>query len=422
MVYWCPLVTARDVLQPGAALDDTAASESMAKLHDLAIQAQLSPLAVLPDHVVPTALHLTLQALSAYGPDVNLACIRCIGAICDVVASVDFTRARQTRLNLQQLGLVLPGLLIGTSPIRNECPKCGDWVSLMVLVFYEYRKTQTPGGDSLDARDLIEEIIAIQTAKSCTPGNIGDSAMDPDSVRHRYEIWGAYTCVKCAWRAITYARLARRGALRKPTVPPPELLLPSTGHSMSKRPRLHVSSAMTMHHDNRVNNTETHCELMHLRLELAHSPLSSSAYNAIDPVTTPFALRISSATQLRHRPRANPLHYCIQKIIGQIIPYGSPPTSYYIEDVTVNLDQYTLWAYDITKRDFVLGDIIHVCRQFHYGLPDLQILTQSIRIHSLSQASPATTSKWSTTAHFTSTRRSVSKVTTHTSTITSDLA
>ena len=43
--------------------------------------------------------------------------------------------------------------------------------------------------------------------------------------------------------------------------------------------------------------------------------------------------------------------------------------------------------------------------QFHYSLPDLKILAQSIRIHSLSQASPATTSKWSTTAHLTSTRR-----------------
>ena len=77
MIYWCPLVTARDILQPDAALDNAAASESLAKLHDLATQAQLSPLAVLPDHVVPTALHHTvaLQALGAYGPDVNLACI-----------------------------------------------------------------------------------------------------------------------------------------------------------------------------------------------------------------------------------------------------------------------------------------------------------------------------------------------------------
>ena len=77
MVYWCPLVMTRDVLQLGVAVDDAAASESMTKLHDLATQAQLSPLAVLPDHVVPTALHHTvaLQALGAYGPDVNLACI-----------------------------------------------------------------------------------------------------------------------------------------------------------------------------------------------------------------------------------------------------------------------------------------------------------------------------------------------------------
>ena len=77
MVYWCPLVTTRDILQPCSALDNAAALESMTKLHDLATQAQLSPLAVLPDHVVPTALHHTvaLQALGAYGPDVNLACI-----------------------------------------------------------------------------------------------------------------------------------------------------------------------------------------------------------------------------------------------------------------------------------------------------------------------------------------------------------
>ena len=182
MIYWCPLVTTRDVLQPVAALDDAAASESITKLHDLATQAQLSPLAVLPDHVVPTALYHTLQALGAYSPDVNLACIRCVGAICDVVANVDFTRARQTRLNLQQLGLVLPGLLIGSSPIRNECPKCGDWVSLMVLIFYAYWKTRTPetltpGSDSLDAKDLLEEIIAIQTAKLHTP-RVGDPQRD----------------------------------------------------------------------------------------------------------------------------------------------------------------------------------------------------------------------------------------------------
>ena len=66
----------------------------------------------------------------------------------------------------------------------------------MVLVFYEYWKTRTPetrtpGTDSLDAKDLIEEIIAIQTAKSYTPGSNGDSIMDPGSVRNQYEIWGA---------------------------------------------------------------------------------------------------------------------------------------------------------------------------------------------------------------------------------------
>ena len=113
-----------------------------------------------------------------------------------------------------------------------------------------------------------------------------------------------------------------------------------------------------MQHDNHVNDTETHCELLQLRLELAHCPLSSNECRTIDPVTTPFALTISWATQLRHRPRGNSLHDCIQKIIGHTIPYGSPPTSYYIEDVTVNLDQYTIWAYDIAKRDFVLGDIV----------------------------------------------------------------
>ena len=93
-------------------------------------------------------------------------------------------------MNLQQLGLVLPGLLIGTSPTRTECPKCGDWVSLMVLVYYEYLKTQTPPTDSLDAKDLIEEIITIQTAKSSRPDNRGDSAMDPESVRARYKNLG----------------------------------------------------------------------------------------------------------------------------------------------------------------------------------------------------------------------------------------
>jgi hypothetical protein len=183
MIYWCPLAQTRDTLEPGAALDDAAALVSLNKLHDLATQAEFSPLAVLPDHVVPTALQHTLQALGAYGPDVHLACIRCIGAICDVVANVDFTRTRQTRLNLQQLGLVLPGLLIGSSPLRNECPKCGDWVSLMVLVFYDYRMTTT-GGDSLDVRDLLEEIIGIQTVKSHTSGNTGDTAMDHDSIWH----------------------------------------------------------------------------------------------------------------------------------------------------------------------------------------------------------------------------------------------
>jgi hypothetical protein len=65
----------------------------------------------------------------------------------------------------------------------------------MVLVFYAYQttrapETRTPGSDSLDAKDLIEEIIAIQTAKLHTPGSTGDSsAMDPDSVRNLYELF-----------------------------------------------------------------------------------------------------------------------------------------------------------------------------------------------------------------------------------------
>ena len=149
---------------------------------------------------------------------------------------------------------------------------------------------------------------------------------------------------------------------------------------MTKRPRLNASSAMPIQHDNHVNDTETHCELLQLRFELACCPLSSNEYKnehrTIDPVTTPFALRVSAATHLRHRPRGNSLHDCIQKIIGHTIPYGSPPTSYYIEDVTANFDQYTIWAYDIAKRDFVLGDIIDVCRQFHYSLSDLKLLCE----------------------------------------------
>ena len=188
--------------------------------------------------------------------------------------------------------------------------------------------------------------------------------MDPGSVRNRYEIWGAYTCVKCAWRAITYARLARGGHRRKQTPPVINQSPLNPGHSMTKRPRLNNPSASTIQHDNHVNDTETHCELLKLRFELAHSPLSSTDYNndhsTTHLVTTPFALRICSATQLRHRPRGNSLHDCINKIIGHTIPYGSPPTSYYIEDVTANLDHYIIWAYDIAKRDFVLGDIIDV--------------------------------------------------------------
>jgi len=169
----------------------------------------------------------------------------------------------------------------------------------MVLVFYEYWKTPTPGdSDSLDAKDLIEEIIATQTTKSYTLGTRGDSALDPESIRTRYQTWGAYTCVKCAWRAITYARLARRGALRKPTEPTANQSPPNTGHSMTKRPRLNASSVMPIQHDNHVNDTETHYELMQLRFELACCPLSSTAYRTIDPVTTPFALRVSAATHL----------------------------------------------------------------------------------------------------------------------------
>jgi hypothetical protein len=141
MVRWCPLAQTRDTIEPGAALDDTGALASLTTLHYLAKQTDLSNLDVLPDHVVQTALQNALQVMGAYGPDVNLACIWSIGSICDVaeVTNVDFTHARQTRLNLQQLGLALPGLLIGGSPLRNECPtrlKCGDWVSLLVLVFY----------------------------------------------------------------------------------------------------------------------------------------------------------------------------------------------------------------------------------------------------------------------------------------------
>ena len=107
-----------------------------------------------------------------------------------------------------------------------------------------------------------------------------------------------------------------------------------------------------MPHDNHVNDTETHSELLALRLELAKCPLSTHVYNANVPLTTTFALRISSATQLHDRPRANSSHCC--KSFGQTIPYGTPLISYYVEDVTVNLDQYTMWAYDIAKRDFVL--------------------------------------------------------------------
>jgi hypothetical protein len=194
------------------------------------------------------------------------------------------------------------------------------------------------------ARDLLEEIIAIQTAKSNTPGSTNDMPIDHDSVRNRYELWGAYTCVKCAWRAITYARLERRGTLRTQTVPPPTPLATNTNHSMSKRRRLNVSSCLTIPHDNHVNDTETHRELMTLRLELAHCPLSAHVYRGLDSATTPFALKISSATQIRHRPRDNPSHHWIQQIIGQTLPYGSPLTSYYIKDVTVNLDQYTIWG------------------------------------------------------------------------------
>jgi hypothetical protein len=82
----------RDTLEPVAALDEAAASASLKKIHNLATQAQLSHLDVLPDHVVPTALQNTLQALGAYSPDVNLGIV----TICDVVNNVDFTRARQT--------------------------------------------------------------------------------------------------------------------------------------------------------------------------------------------------------------------------------------------------------------------------------------------------------------------------------------
>jgi hypothetical protein len=227
--------------------------------------------------------------------------------------------------------------------------------------------------------------------------------MDRDSIRHQYATWGVYTCVKCTWRAITHARLARRGALRTPLAPPIAPLVRSTGHSMSKRPRINGPSAPILPHDNRVNDTETHSELLQLRLELAQRPLSAHDYHTPTSVTS-FALRISSAKHIRHRPRGNSIHPCMATILGQTLPYGTPPISYCVEDVTVHLDQYTVWAYDITKRDFVLGDIIHVCRQFHYTLPDLQLLAQSIRRHSLSLTSPAATASWSTNTHLTSTR------------------
>jgi hypothetical protein len=106
-------------------------------------------------------------------------------------------------------------------------------------------------------------------------------------------------------------------------------------------------------------------QLLQLRLELAHRPLSQHDYNNPTQLT-PFALRISPAQKIRHRPRGNPIHPCMTTIIGQTLPFGTPPISFCVEDVTAHLGQYTVWAYDVTKRDFVLGDIIHVCRQFHY--------------------------------------------------------
>ena len=174
---------------------------------------------------------------------------------------------------------------------------------------------------------------------------------------------------------------------------------------MSKRPKLNLSSAPPLPTDNHVNDTETHSELLALCLELATCPLSAHAYRDQHTVPTPFALRISSDTRIGQRPRENSTHRCIETIAGQTIPYGNQPKSYYIEAVTVNLDQYTVWAYDIATRDFVLGDIIHVCRQFHYNLSDLQLLAQSIRRHSLSLTSPVTPSSWSTTTHLTLTCR-----------------
>ena len=98
--------------------------------------------------------------------------------------------AGQTRLNLQQLGLSLPGLI--------ECPKCGDWVTFMVLVRYQYSQEpsqpQTLVSAMIDARDLIEEIIKVQTTKLSASTNIGDTAMDHDAICHRYETSsGEYT-------------------------------------------------------------------------------------------------------------------------------------------------------------------------------------------------------------------------------------
>jgi hypothetical protein len=78
----------------------------------------------------------------------------------------------------------LVGLLIGGPQLGNECPKCGDWVCLLILISYQYSQTDTSrrrhaAGDILDAYDVIEEIIRLQTSKYAASGSTGDKALDP---------------------------------------------------------------------------------------------------------------------------------------------------------------------------------------------------------------------------------------------------
>ena len=227
-------------------------------------------------------------------------------------------------------------------------------------------------------------------------------------IRHCYETWGAHTCIKCALRVILYARLARRGALRRPIISPAQQPPRTAGRAMSRRPRHPTDSTQLLSHDNRVNDIETHSELLGLRFELAQSPLSHDNYCTANHHTT-FGLPIQTAAKSRCRPLSTSAHQCVTvppflDTVYRTVHRRCPITSRTSPFIMAHTLCGQITSPNVISSRMRLGDIIYVCQQFHYDLPALSSLVASIHTHLYVLNTSTPTRICSTSAHLTSTR------------------